>query len=167
MGLLGSKNQKTPDRSRDITVALRAMNNTNNEIEDAMQEIVADQYGKRKARYEHEDIVMANEYILMIKHIDDTIEMLRQRLNATIVEADSLKVILQERVELLTKRVDHEKTVIEAYKNEFTGIHARVTEVIDDKGNSNTDNDNVSGNGWGSKKPQDGKSSSGDKNNNQ
>lgn len=163
MGLLGRRNVEQ-ERSRDITVALRAAGGPIDEVEGAINQIVADKYGKRNIR-QHEDIIMANEYIAMIKHIDDTIAMLQERLTATIEEAETLKAVLHGRVGTLTKRVEHELTIITAYKTEFTGIHQRVTEAIDDKSNSNTNDDNMSGNGWGSKKPQENKSASSGKNN--
>ncbi len=146
MGLLGKPRE--PERSRDIAAMLRASTDAadaDSDVEGAISQIVADEYGKRK-RYEHEDIVMSNEYIVMIKHIDDTLKMLHDRLAATVEAAESLKTVLQERVSVLTRRVDHEKTVIEAYRVEFVGIHARVTEAIDVQetpvivnGNGNTD----------------------------
>lgn len=162
MGLLGKPRES--ERSRDIAATLRASTDAAGEVEGAISKIVADEYGKRK-RYEHEDIVMSNEYIVMIKHIDDTLKMLRDRLDATVEAAESLKAVLQERVSVLTQRVDHEKTVIEAYRVEFVGIHTRVTEAIDvqatpvsGNGNGNVDVRNNGRVGKG-QKPQDDKAS--------
>ena len=161
MGLLGKPRE--PERSRDIAATLRASTGAAGDVEGAISQVVADEYGKRK-RYEHEDIVMSNEYIVMIKHIDDTLKMLRDRLDATVEAAESLKTVLQERVSILTRRVDHEKTVIDAYRIEFVGIHARVTEAIDVRetpvvvsGNGNVDVRNNDRVGKG-QKPQDDKS---------
>ncbi len=139
MGLLG-KSQPPPDRSRDITKVLRDatdVGDPTDDVEAGIKRIVhsADQYGKRTPRYEHEDIVMANEYIAMIQHIDDTLAMLRDRLAVTVEEAEGIKAVLAERITSLTRRVDHEKAVINAYRGEFAGLHTRVTEIIDAENN--------------------------------
>ena len=129
MGLLG---RARAEEGRDITKILRASSRDPViDVEKAVEVMVQDHYGKRKPRSEHEDVVMANEYTLMIKHVDDTIALLRERFEATVEAGESLKEVLQSRVVSLTRRVEHEKAVITAYRDEFKGLHTRVAGVID------------------------------------
>lgn len=89
-------------------------------------EITADQYGKRATRYEHEDIVLSNEYVAMIGHIDRTIEDLIAEVSKLTDYANALKQALHTRVIDLTVMVQREKAVVVDLQGHFQDLHTRI-----------------------------------------
>lgn len=124
------------DRPRDIMGKIRETTDRDNvgEIINAgMRDIVAgdldaDQYGKRK-KYEHEEIVLSNEYIAMAAHIDNTMDDLFQRLTALRACATKLTENLRDRVIQLTVLVTAEKAVVADLDQHFKALASRITET--------------------------------------
>lgn len=88
--------------------------------------VTADQYGKRATRYEHEDIVLSNEYVAMIGHIDRTIEDLIAEVSKLTDYANALKQALHTRVIDLTVMVQREKAVVVDLQGHFQDLHTRI-----------------------------------------
>ncbi len=138
------------DRPRDMAKMLRE----NTDRGDPVDEIeAADQYGKRPTRYEHQEIVLSNEYIAMIEHIDRTMEGLIGEVSKLTEYARALKDALHVRVIDLTVLVQREKAVVVDLQGHFQDLHARITETRNAKttptprsnGNGNCARTNSSG----------------------
>lgn len=125
------------DRSRDMGKMLRDATDRGDPVDeiigDGMRQIVggtldADQYGKRQPRYEHEDVVLSNEYLMMISHIDSTMDDLFQRFMALRACATKLTETLRDRVIELTVLVSAEKAVVADLQGHFKDLASRITE---------------------------------------
>lgn len=126
------------DRSRDMGKMLREATDRGDPVDeiigDGMRQIVggtldADQYGKRQPRYEHEDVVLSNEYLMMISHIDSTMDDLFQRFTALRACATKLTETLRDRVIELTVLVSAEKAVVADLQSHFKDLASRITET--------------------------------------
>jgi hypothetical protein len=126
------------DRNRDIAKVLMAAGNQGDPVDDVETEIrksvkAADQYGKRHSRYEHEEIVLANEFLAMIQHTESMMDGVMKDVADLRTYASALTEAMRDRVIDLTARVNREKAVISALQGEFKGLADRIAEVRDPK----------------------------------
>lgn len=125
------------DRSRDIMGKIKETTNRGDNVDEiitsGMRDIVAtdldaDQYGKRR-RYEHEEIVLSNEYLAMASHIDSVMSDLSQRHTALMACATKLKENIRDKVIQLTVLVTAEKAVVADLDQHFKALASRITET--------------------------------------
>lgn len=131
MGLLTrSQAPAEQDRPRDMA---RIIQNATDRGDPVDEVATADKYGKRPIRYEHEDIVLSNEYLAMIEHIDHTIEDLVSEVGKLTEYASALKQALHVRVIDLTVLVQREKAVVVDLQGHFQDLNARISEKRNEK----------------------------------
>lgn len=131
MGILNrAERVVNQDRNRDMAKIIQNATDRGDPVDEIG---AADQYGKRAPRYEHEDIVLSNEYIAMIEHIDRTIEDLVGEVTKLAEYANKLKEALHVRVIDLTVLVQREKAVVVDLQGHFQDLHARITEKRNEK----------------------------------
>lgn len=130
MGIL-TRSQAPAEQDRPRDMARIIQNATDRG--DPVDEITVDKYGKRPTRYEHEDIVLSNEYLAMIEHIDRTIEDLVSEVGKLTEYASALKQALHVRVIDLTVLVQREKAVVVDLQGHFQDLNARISEKRNEK----------------------------------
>jgi hypothetical protein len=130
MSIFERRRPEPVEHIRDMTAILRAAEQPERiEIEHKIASMVQDTYGVRRAPLE--DIKLAEEFDKLVEHIDDLVAGARRVYDSLATEAAQLKAELQARGADLVARIEQDKAVAEAYRQEFAEIRQRVKTRLD------------------------------------